>query len=484
MRPRGRAGATMFGVAVTVAMLAVGCSGGESAADKAGGPGEPVVLTMANTYTDLNKLPAVQSFVSQVEVRSDGNLRIKTMDAYGNSSADAEQQVVRAVADGTVDLGWAPTRVFDTMGVTAFQALQAPMLIDSYALEQAVITAGIPGQMLQGVDRIGVRGLGVLADGLRKPVAVKGALLGPTDWRGLTFGTLESQGQALAIRALGATPMVVQGDNRKKALNSGKLQGFEHHLLVYQANALAQLAPYVTANVNLWPQMDVLLANPDRFAALSEQQRSWLDQAAHDATERSVALADQDAQIIQDVCKGGARFANASKADLAALNKALAPVFASLEKDPQTKAFIQQIENLKRSTPADTPLAIPADCTGKAPEETVEQSGTVPAELNGTYRYVLTKDDARKGGEGNLDEYPSVTTVALRDGQVKGGCFDGGATYWVNGKRVTFNAPAYGYTMTVTFSTDAKGNLHLTPVQPMDRGDAFVCFYKPWTKIS
>lgn len=47
------------------------------------------------------------------------------------------------------------------------------MLIESYQLEQAVITAGIPDQMLHGLDKLGVTGLGFLADGLRKPVAVK-----------------------------------------------------------------------------------------------------------------------------------------------------------------------------------------------------------------------------------------------------------------------------------------------------------------------
>jgi hypothetical protein len=30
---------------------------------------------------------------------------------------------------------------------------------------------------------------------------------------------------------------------------------------------------------------------------------------------------------------------------------------------------------------------------------------------------------------------------------------------------------------------DDKGNLHLEPVPPIDAGDAFECFYKPWTKI-
>ena len=474
----------MISVAVAAVIMSGGCSRGESASSKAGGVGPPVVLQMGNAYGDLNGLPAVQYFVSQVKERSGGNLRVEVTSTYGDFADDAEQQVVRAVAAGRTDLGWAGTRVFDTMGVTAFQALQAPMLIDSYPLEQAVMTADIPGKMLPNLDKIGVRGLGALADGLRKPVAVQRPLLTPDDWRGITFATLKSQGQADAIRALGATPMEAFRRTRNKGLSTGKLQGLEMNLLVYEQSVPARSAPYVTANVNLWPQVDVLLANPDRVATLSQQQRGWLEQAARDAAERSVGLIDHDGQSLQNACKAGARFANASKADLAALNEAFAAVYSSLEQDPQTKAFIQQIGELKRSTPAATPLAVPAGCTGKAPAQPMKPSGTTPASLNGTYRYELTKEDARKFNDAEIDQFPHVNTVKLRDGQTDGGCFGQGAAYSVTGNRITFNVPEFGGTLTFSFTVDGKGNLHLTAVQPMDPGDVLECSYKPWIKIS
>jgi TRAP-type transport system periplasmic protein len=479
---KGRARLATVALAVIAAVVAAGCGGG-GAGDKAGGAGEPVVLRMANAYGDLIDVPAVQYFVSRVEERSGGNIRIQLASPWGDYAADAEQQVVRAVAAGKVDLGWSGTRVFDTIGVTGFRALQAPMLIDSYALEQAVVASDIPGQMMQGLTKVGVRGLGVLADGMRKPIAVKQPMLGLGDWRGIIFGTVKSQGQAQAIRSLGATPMEVFRRSRNEALKDGTLQGFEMNLLVYARNALANRAPYVTANVNLWPQMDVLLANPGRLGALTEQERRWLRQSAQDAAARSASLADRDAQSVRSTCQAGARFATASLADLASLGTAFAPAYASLEQDRQTKTFIEQIRALKQSVPAEAPLAIPAACTGKAPAQPAEHSGTVPADLNGTYRYLLTKEDARKAGDTELDELPSVTTVKLHDGQVKGGCFGQGSTYAVNDDRITFDSPEYGYSLTFTFSADDKGNLHLTPVPPMDTGDAFQCSYKVWTKI-
>jgi TRAP-type C4-dicarboxylate transport system substrate-binding protein len=468
---------------VIAAVVAGGCGGGGGSGDKAGGSGEPVVLRMANAYGDLQTAPVVEQFVSQVEARSGGSLRVKAVSRWGDYADDAEQQVVRAVAAGKADLGWAGARVFDTIGVTSFQALQAPMLIDSYALEQAVGASDLPGQMLQGLDKVGVRGLGVLPDSLRKPIAVKHPVLGLGDWRGITFGTLKSAGQAQAIRSLGATPMEVFRRSRNEALLDGRLQGLEMDLFVYEHGGPVQPAPYVTANVTLWPQMDVLFANPSRLGALTGQQRGWLQQAAQDAAGRAAALADRDAQSLKNACRSGARFATASPADLAALRDAFAPVYASLERDPQTKAFIERIQALKRSAPAGAPLAIPASCTGKAPEQPAAHAGTVPADLNGTYRYLLTKDDARKVGDPEVDQFPHVNTVKLRDGKVEGGCFGQGATYSVTGDQITFDTPEYGYTMTFTFSVDGKGNLHLTPAPSVDKGDAFECSYKPWTRI-
>ena len=479
-----RSGPAALVLAATAALAAAACGGGGSSEDKAGGSGAPIALRLANTNGQLDFTPTVDYFARRVGELSGGDLRIQSVDEWANSASDAEQQVVRAVADGKVDLGWVGTRVFDTLGVKSFQALTAPMLVDSYALEDAVIESGMTEEMTQGLDELGVVGLGVLPDGLRKPIGVSGPIVGPADWRGISFGTLMSNGQAEAIRAVGARPVQVQWIEREERLATGALQGFETSIWIHQHNpALARLAPYVTSNVNLWPQMDVLLANPARLEALTAKQRAWLEEAARDAAARSPALATKDAQTVGKSCSGGARFAEASDADLAALEAAFALIYANLQQDPETKAFIERIEALKESTPPEPELAIPSDCTGKAPEQTAGGTGTTPAYLNGTYRMVLTQEDADKVGDTDTG-YPLVETITLKDGHLEGGCFGAaGGTYSVDDDRITFHSIEYGSDLTVSFSVDDRGNLRLTPIPPMDTGDAFTCFYKPWTKI-
>jgi len=481
-------------VGVIAAVMTGACSGGGASGDKAGGSGEPVVLGMANTASKLDYTPAIEYFVERVEEHSGGRLRIEVVHEWGDFSPDAEQQVVRAVSTGEVDLGWSGTRVFDTLNVNDFQALTAPMLIDSYALEEAVIESGIPEQMLRGLDDVEVTGLAVLADGLRKPIAVDGPLLGPEDYQGITFQAFRSEGQAEAIRALGAQPTDVFGPALDEGLDSGEIQGFEKNLLVYQINVMQHRAPHVTANVNLWPQMDVLFANPDRFAALTEEQRGWLRQAAADAAARSAALADRDAQLLMVMCESGARFADASEADLAALRQAFAPVYTELEQDPPTKAFIGRIEELKLSTPAGSQLAIPAGCTGPVSAAPATSTEGMASDLNGTYRWMITKDDALasptedKSAE-RLATFPWVFTMTLEDGTWTLTHTEAGQTltdatgspYSISRDRITFTWE--GYDLTFTFSVDDEGNLKVRPVEPMDAGDKFVWATHPWTKI-
>ena len=471
-------------LAAGMALAAPACGGGSAAEDKAGGPGARVELRLASTGGGIDQTPAVEYFVERVEELSGGNVRIEVVDEWAEFASDAEQQVVRDLAADEVDLGWVGTRVFDTMDVKSFQALTAPMLVDSYALQDAVIESGITEQMVEGLDKLGVVGLGVLADGLRRPVGVTAPILGPADWRGITFGTLRSHGQVEAIRALGATPEQIFGSEREEALGKGTIQGFEFSMWLFSDPKWSRVAPYVTVNVSLWPQMDVLLANPARLEAVTAEQRGWLEQAARDAAARSATLADKDAKALGVACQSGARFATASDADLAALEAAFAPAYAKLRRHPETQAFIERIQALKRSTPSEPGLSVPSDCTGEAPERaTTEGPGNAPSYLNGTYRMVLTQADADEAGDPE-EGYPLVETITLKDGRLEGGCFGvDGATYSVDGDRITFHSIEYRTDATVTFSRDDEGNLSLTPVPPIDPGDAFTCFYKPWTKI-
>ena len=127
---------------------------------------------------------------------------------------------------------------------------------------------------------------------------------------------------------------------------------------------------------------------------------------------------------------------------------------------------------------------------GPAATDTASAAGTAggaltAADLNGTYRFEITEEEARAAGMVDPeDTYPLIDTVTLDNGELEGGCFGAaGGTYAVEGNRITFHSIEYNYDSTVTFTMDDDGSLHLTPVPPMDPGDAWQCFSQVWTKI-
>lgn len=347
-------------ITILLLVVAVGATACTASGSKAGGDIEPIVLTLADGYENPAFTPAVTYFIRRVEELSGGEVRVEDVQGWGELQPDFEQQIVRDVAAGEADLGWVGTRIFDTFGVTSFQALTAPMLIDSYPLEEAVITSSIPSEMLEGLDALDVTGLAVFGDGLRKPIAQDRPLLSASDWEGVLFNVFRSEGQTAAIAALGAEPTDIGfGDVPYTAA--------ERNLIPYRDNYVTRF-PYVTANVNLWPQTVALIANPDRLSRLTSEQRGWVEAAAQDATARSIGFVDHDQDIVTYTCARGARYAQASEADLTSLRKAFDGVYADLEQDAQTRTFIEQIQAMKSSVPAAPTLQIPADCNAVSAE--------------------------------------------------------------------------------------------------------------------
>jgi TRAP-type C4-dicarboxylate transport system substrate-binding protein len=440
----------MLTVAVGLALAFAGCN--SQAGPKAGGPGHPVILKMATVNAEAGYNPEIDDLDQRVKELSAGNVRIDMVFGIGSFAPDAEQQVISGVADGTYDLGFVGTRAFDTLGVKSFQALTAPMLIDSYELEQAVIDSDISARMLGSLDTLHVTGLGVLAGGLRKPIAVEKPLLGPSDWSGITFGAYRSNVASEAITALGAQQSEVIGYRRDEALDSRELQGFEMNLLGYQLINLWRRAPYVTANVNLWPQTLAVIGNPDRLAGLTAEQRGWLTTAIKDTAARSIGLVNRDPGVISQLCAVGARFANASDSDVTALREAFAPVLEDLKQDANTKEFTAEIERLKEQTGPGKGLLIPDDCGGAAASPSPQPSPqptktTTSTPLDGAWEVTYTKDEFVAAhpdhGEVNPSNYGTFTLT-----------FDRGDFTYVGGSSESSTTP--GTSATGTYVVDGN----------------------------
>jgi TRAP-type transport system periplasmic protein len=436
---------------VAAAALGIVTAGGAAAAgppNKSGGGTAPVELTLLNSDDDLSGVPAVARFVDRVAELSAGKLLIEVRPQNDGGSGD-ELRVVRDVTADKFQFAWVGTRVWDVLGVNTFRALHAPMLVDSYALEGAVLRSDLPAKMLAGLDGRGIVGLALLGDNLRYPAGVNRQLRSPADFKGLRFRTITSATQAAALRALGAHPSTEGHADLGAGLQSGRLGGFETDFNTYESNGYATVAPFVTVNAALWPRTTVLFANAAALSKLSGEQQGWIRQAADDAARYALTTFGEDSRIVPVECRNGMKAVVASPGQLAALRNAFAPVYASLRKDPVTARMIGEITALKRGVKA-TPLAIPSGCRATTTPEV--RSGATPAGTafpEGVFRGRRTGADVRRvwpNADADALRANAATVtftfkngtfgIVLSDGGVPG-CRHGEGTYSINGHFLT-----------------------------------------------
>ena len=326
--------------AVLAAVLIAGC--GTAGGDRAGGAPEPEprVLTLANVFIDSGE---IAGFISEVDRLSHGTLRIEAHNSWRDGETAAEEQLIADVSAGGADLGVAASRAWDAAGVRSVRALHAPLLIDSYALQERVVRDPLVTDMLEGLGPVGLAGLGVLPGPMRKPLGVTRALAKPSDYKGLAFGIQRSGVADATFRALGATPVPFPAGGAITRFGA-----IEQQLHSIDGNRYGDSAKYLTANVNLWPRPLVLFANQAAFDALTADQRDVLRRAVAAAGPAQTAghrLADRESG--GNLCRAGEQFVAPSAQDMAALRLAVAPVYAELRRDPDTREMIARIEALR-----------------------------------------------------------------------------------------------------------------------------------------
>lgn len=420
----------MCALAAALALVAVtGCSNS--------GRGSTRTLRLASADpAGIEHDPAVSFFVDRVAKLSNGRLRIAVDERWAPSH---ERQLLLDVARGDADLGWSHTITFEELGVRSFDALDAPMLVDSYAIERAVLQSPLATQMLTGTRSVGLHGLALLSGPLSRIVGVGQAMRKPEDLDHLGFGVhgvitgktrIQQPTAALAAHALHAfrVPMFHDFVDALYADPGGGAAAFEDDLdAVFfdrygggcrpEGPDCGALDPWVTANVVLWPRTGVLVANPSRLQALPANQRAWIQKAASQAADFSTTLGHrEEQQLVPDLCAAGVRFATTSQRDLAALRRALRKVYAQLERSPRTRSAIRQIERLRRTTAVDGALTLPSGC--RRPGRPSGRARGVRSPIpDGVYRARITDADLRREDAHRAGNRAGTATLTLRRGR-------------------------------------------------------------------
>lgn len=471
-----------IGLLLAVGLLA-GC--GSGAANKAGGSSAPLVLRLANSNSgDQPGTDTIEHFAAQVRKRSGGAVRVQIIYlAAGSATPYVETRTINAVRRGRYDLGWIGARAWDLDGLKSFRALQAPFLITSMRLLNRVVTSSLARELLDSLATRDVVGLALAPDYLRHPVGMERAFVTPEDFAGARIRIQPSRVTAAVIRALGARPVEISNNDIGLAIGQKRVDAQELSMVNTPGDSVA------TENVVFFGKAFTLFANSDAYGKLTDDERRAVREAAADAVRYAVAHHATDSAIATGYCFDRRRIVLAKPGDLAVLVRKEQPVYRWLEADPQTKRFIEQIQAWKQTTPPDPALtSIPAACRRAPRPAQALGAGRAASLLDGTYRWEITKADARAYWHAppapGSDTFPIVGTAILRNGSWRFASPEQDeGTYTIRGDRLRFVWPRVNSILVFKFTREANGTLHLKPILPMDKGDQFIWSSQPWRRI-
>jgi hypothetical protein len=141
--------------------------------------------------------------------------------------------------------------------------------------------------------------------------------------------------------------------------------------------------------VNLWPRPLVIFASNKVFDSLSPDQRRPLRQAITNVIPaQTTSLRHSEQEATGNLCRRRVRFETASPRDLAALRKAVQPIYDTLARDPQTRKSLAAIAAVGKDAAAE-----PApNC--HAGEQAAGQALEGPRRLDGVYEMTTSKSAA------------------------------------------------------------------------------------------
>ena len=162
----------------------------------------------------------------------------------------------------------------------------------------------------------------------------------------------------------------------------------------------------VAGDVVLYPKFQMLVANSESLARLSDEQRDMLDEIVAEVHGRALNRHFSEAELAAGICKRGGTVVEAGTEAVAALKAAARPLSETMAADPIIGDVMERVSDLAGQTPDDGgagtceplgaaattdrgPVAIAPDLAGHSGSELLP---------DGTYRVEVHAEDLEAAG--------------------------------------------------------------------------------------
>lgn len=245
------------------------------------------------------------------------------LEIFPNSQLGGERELTENIQFGNVDLTFvssAPVASF----APQFFAFDVPFLFKNREQAYKVLDGEVGQEILKSLDDKGMVGLAYWENGFRQLTNNKKEIRSPDDLAGLKMRTMENEVHIAAWRAEGANPAPLAFNELFTALQQGTFDAQEGPINLFYDMKFNEVQKYISKTNHIyspWP----LLANPDKLASLSAEDRAIFDQAVKDATAYQRGLA-KEADDKAEAAMTEVKFTTLTPEELKAFSDKAAPI--------------------------------------------------------------------------------------------------------------------------------------------------------------
>lgn len=285
---------------------------------------------------------AAEHFKEIVEKESDGSIKIEI---FPSRQLGGDIDMLEMLQNGSLESGFISSSVFSG-STPVIDGLQIPFLLDSYEVFGEAIQTETAQKMLDRLEEINLKGLGINESGLRQLGSNLEPVKTPEDLENLSIRVAESPLMLDIFKELGSAPTSMAYGEVYSALQTGVIDAHESDLSAYVAENFYEVTDNITITNHFpWPNINIM--NLDFFNSLTEEQQKILVEAGKETQSWILEqLVEIDKESLQELENNNVHIEKID--DITPFREMVQTVYDKYaEKDPLIKEFINVVEEIK-----------------------------------------------------------------------------------------------------------------------------------------
>jgi len=204
-----------------------------------------------------------------------------TIDIYPSGQLGSEQQCVELLQIGSLAITKVSAAVMESF-TEEFKVLGLPYVFRSKEHAFQVLDGEIGDELLLSTEPYWIRGLCFYDAGSRSFYTIDKQINHPDDLKGLKIRVMKSITAMEMVKAQGGSPTPISWGELYTALQSGVVDGAENNPPSFYTSHHYEVCKYYSLNEHTMVP-DVLIISQKVWKKLSDQQKSWIQQAADES---------------------------------------------------------------------------------------------------------------------------------------------------------------------------------------------------------